>query len=1300
MTLENAMMNTDRNNRKRKFLANLETLDPRIVLDSATAVWIGQVGSDFVGPWSELKPSLIQDIKIRLDGLPASRAVTKAIVQGFGADRWEYGGPEGSWLVRFDRTAGATSADLYFEPARQENGREFSVGLTYDDGRFEEVYFPGGFADPNLRMPGQGVSAAWLGAAASVDLTRPSAAVGPDGITDLQIRVDKLDAARTLEAIDLVDASGEWVASWGNNPSRVGTLEFSPEATRTAGVLTFSRPGRDMVGPLTVQIRYRDGSQDSTSVALGQTATAPVNLPPTLTFRTSVASARWLGQVVTDPVRPGWVRIEVADLPTASVSAWQINDSHGQTWLWTLSGQGSPWAAVPETKPMAAVRDASGKWTLEFDARWDQTGKTLSVMAAADSGSFYRVEVAGSSVDTTRRTAAPATTEILAAPGANLQSLVDNYGTVWLGDGVYRLTEPLVLKRPVKIVGSPAAVLQFAQPAGSAGWSTVIRLAAGNTVLSGFRVRFDGLVKWLPNVRYGPAIIGSPDNYDNLLGRTGPMTGIVIENLDIAAPAANFANEETPRTIRLIDDVSGRISGNAIFGGLVELTGGPWQVTSNKIEGTPAGSFSYDAFAFHDVKGLELTGNVARRGVSSGPIMRFAVINGDSRDIVMTRNVVEGMGARFGDDPWIQELNAHEVILTEAYHVSFEGSLLGVDGSRRIARVPRTLGRDYRPGDTLAVLTGSDAGAYRTVTAVIDGTTLLLDAALPQWVGPGTVVSVNRGISNLTIRDNEIDQTARPQSRALVLVGNLYGTTVTGNRVTGGFRGFQVTAYPSETPRDWGWTRNVVFGSELTGNEFADVLWFNQIGVSHSASARANFGHVYLTGSVTGNVFRWSERFLIESIWQEPGQVDRVLPGLELGEGGTWDDNEFRVSFGRNFIDLPAGWANRPAVWIRSGTVNGRAANGDLLLLDPVERLTAPEGLALSNDTGASSTDMLTNDARLRFMAKPGLTYQYRNSGSASWLPVSDPANFLPAGLADGPVTVEVRALSSSGSAGPAASLQFVLDRVAPAALTGLVRNGPVSVAWSPSRSTDVTAQEIRLTNSAHTEQRTVGASVVDTPLERWRIGTNRVEAIAIDLAGNRSGAVAADFQYGPSGTWGGQDGSDFASLTTALQPDGKQDVRLDISGLPYGTAVASLTVSAFGGGEWAWPTAQGRQFAARWAATAGTLSGRIYFQTNRRETGRPFFVTLRFADGTSSSFWMSGGTADPNLPATAGGGSNVRASQLVIAGASVAKSGSTAKAPATRSSVRVAPTPVKRPARPKVSLSGNIVRSVARKGG
>ena len=117
---------------------------------------------------------------------------------------------------------------------------------------FQEIYFPGGTADPNLKVAGQGVQATWMGSSAGVDLTTPSATIGPDGITDLQISLTQLDPLKSVKAVDVVDANNVWIASYGLNPSRVGTAELSrnpsaPEAgskSETPSCVPVDRPLR------------------------------------------------------------------------------------------------------------------------------------------------------------------------------------------------------------------------------------------------------------------------------------------------------------------------------------------------------------------------------------------------------------------------------------------------------------------------------------------------------------------------------------------------------------------------------------------------------------------------------------------------------------------------------------------------------------------------------------------------------------------------------------------------------------------------------------------------------------------------------------------------------------------------------------------------------------------------------------------------------------------------------------------------------------------------------------------------
>ncbi|MCY2933892.1 MAG: hypothetical protein NT172_06955 [Planctomycetota bacterium] len=1220
----------------RKLHLEIESLENREVLATPSATWIGQTGIDLVGPWSELKPSTIQDISVQLGSLPTDRSISKAVIQGHGADRWEYGGPAGSWLVDLQRAPGSANASLFFEPARLETGREFSVGLTFDDGSFQEIYFPGGFADPNLKVAGQGLQATWLGSSAGVDLTTPSAAIGPDGITDLQISLTQLDTSKSIKAVDLVDANNIWIASYGLNPSRVGTAQLSQnQATPSQATLTFSAPNRPIAGPLTIQVTYSNDSKDSATCALGSIATNPATISPDVTFTPSLATASWLGQVVTAPDRPGWERITVSNLPVRGISAWQLNDPSGQTWLWTISGQGSPWTPIPDTRSLIASQDLSGNWTLEFDSRWDLAGSALNLLAASNDGSVFSIDLMGGAVNLDLRSPAPDLTEIVTAPGTDLQDLVNRFGTVRLSDGIYKLTQPLILKKPIQLIGSPQSILQFSQPADSTGWTSAIKLAAGNILLSGFQVQFDGTIHWLDNIRYGPAVIGTPDNYDIALGRIGPMPNIVVDGLNIQGPKPNSANEEAPRLMRLIGDVSGQICHNTLFGGLIEVVGGPWSITANTQTGTWPGAFNYDVIAAHDTHGLSITDNIIAPIAASGTLFRFLVVNGRSNHVNVINNQVTGLGAKFSDPPEIQSVNAHEVVLTEAYHVDYEGLLLGLDSTRRQIRVGAALGLGYQPGDQIAILDGSAAGSYSTIQAVINTTTLLLDKPLPTSVNVGTAISINKGIDRLNFSGNTIDQTNRPQSLGMVFVGNLYGLNISNNTIIGGLRGLQVIAYPSETPLEWGWTRNVVQGLTMTGNRFADVLWFNQVAVSHSSFARANYGRLYLTGEISSNTFQWSDRFLRQQIGQLPTDSNLLLPALQIGEQGIWDDHESSLKLGNNYLDLPTGWLNRPALWTQSGTVNGLSATGQLLNLSLVPKLLAPVGLALVNDTGISASDGLTNDARLRFNAAPGVMYEYRTNKAATWQPIASPSqSWSPFGLVQGLNQIEVRAYDATNLPGPSAIFTFQLDTVAPDSPSGLVQKSFVLAGWNAPATPDITTITASLTNSYSTETQTLAPNALGTIFNQWAIGPNKIEVYATDAAGNRSASTSATWNYFPSGTWGGQDGSDFAGLFNTLKPDGKQDIRLNIQGLPFNTAPSSIIISAFGGSTWAWTSTPTRAFAAYWQPSSSGRSGSLYFQTNRREIGRPFNITITFKDGSTQNFWIQGGQADPNLHA------------------------------------------------------------------
>src|SRR5689334_18378165 len=81
-----------------------------------TARWLGQDGADRVGPRSDPGPSDVQDIHIRLDGLPPGRAVKHLVIRGQGGDEWQFNGPYGPYRAELVREPRSPRADLYLEP--------------------------------------------------------------------------------------------------------------------------------------------------------------------------------------------------------------------------------------------------------------------------------------------------------------------------------------------------------------------------------------------------------------------------------------------------------------------------------------------------------------------------------------------------------------------------------------------------------------------------------------------------------------------------------------------------------------------------------------------------------------------------------------------------------------------------------------------------------------------------------------------------------------------------------------------------------------------------------------------------------------------------------------------------------------------------------------------------------------------------------------------------------------------------------------------------------------------------------
>ncbi len=201
----------------------------------------------------------------------------------------------------------------------------------------------------------------------------------------------------------------------------------------------------------------------------------------------------------------------------------------------------------------------------------------------------------GGAVNLGLRGPTTSSTVALAYPGDNLNALANAYGTVRLTPGIYPMSQPLVLNNPVTITAEPGVTILFAQPANATPWTAAIKILASNTTLNGFAVRFAGPIQWNQNVSFGPAVIGTRDEFD--AWSADPLVNETLTNLDLVAPPASSSWEQATELIRVVSAANGTISNNILNGGSTRFMGGPWTITDNHYTGTPENEYSLGVFA-------------------------------------------------------------------------------------------------------------------------------------------------------------------------------------------------------------------------------------------------------------------------------------------------------------------------------------------------------------------------------------------------------------------------------------------------------------------------------------------------------------------------------------------------------------------------------------------------------------------------------------------------------------------------------------------------------------------------------
>lgn len=1192
-----------RSHSRRRF-PRFEALEGRLALSGLSGTWLGQDGQDLVGGSSQVGGNGIQDMHVRVDGLTPGVAVEAVRVEGLGGGTWQSGGATGEWAAVFLRTS-PTSGSVFFEPYQVESGRSFQVTVRYVGGAVETCMVAGGVADPRLRLVANTLQVNWSGQDGS-DLTGLGPSVGPDGHQDVRLRLANLAPGMGIESVRVDGALGV-VWQSGLNHQAVNNAEVVRSASDLTRADVYFSPDRDLIGQaLTVEVVYTSGMVDSGQVVASATdPDLPTPLPAPLPTRSGDVSGQWVGQDGADLIGPGAVRITLAGLaPGRTVVAAIVSDEAGATWSWKARAEIAV-ATDAFTRPLDFRRDGNGG-ELSFLPVRDESGGPLSLRLHYEDGSMSLTTIAGGPVDLARLVPRPASTSVTAQPGDDLQELADRFGTVRLSAGEYVLTRPLILSQAITITADAGATLVFSQGAAEPAWTAAIKVHAGNTTLDGFAVRFRGPVRWNWDVSYGPAVIGTTDEFDG--PRWGPpLVDVVLTRLDLRVPPASSGTwERAPGLARLTGAESGRLENSVLVGGMIEFANGPWRFVSNDYQGTVAGTFADAVFAGHHTHDLLISENRIAPRSGAGKTWRFLVLTGSGFNDVIEANTVVGVGPR--DDDAIPQMNAPEIILTESYRIKFEGLPSTISADRLIVQVTAPQGEAPRPGDGLAVLSGGGAGQWRRIVQVLDARTYVLDAPLPAGAG---AISIASGFVNQVFRRNTIDARGSSTAADLVLVGNHFGLTVEGNRVEGGRTGLRLVASAAEAPTFWGWTHSPSVGVVVANNVFDAAAEAALIGVEHNSYTKAGKGRVYLSARVSDNTF---------GVQGGGEDVALVLGGL-----GSIDPDEAAIAFEGNRSATASARVAVPAA-----RVNGQPLVDGTLTLT-AGALSAPTGLRLESDTGVSATDRLTNESRLTFETVAGAAgYVYRVGADGPLVPIGTATSFQPVGLASsGRYTITVQAVDPSGTRGEAAELTIDLDLSPPPAVSGLEAPGDGRITFNAVGPDATYAYRVGTAG----EFVAIGTSTSFVPA--GPLPESALVAVrAIDAAGNAGPEASVVFDPEMSeltARWVGQDGRDYVGPNTLGRPDGSQDIHLVLGNLRANRAIVAVTISGLGGGVWSSTAANGA-WRARVVHAARTRTADLYIQPYQEEEGRPFRIEVRYDDGVVASTWVQGGKASPNV--------------------------------------------------------------------
>ena len=866
--------------------------------------WVGQDGHDYVGPNNRLEPSEIQDMHLVLSGLDPQREISFVdVTTGQGGDQWQYNARSFAWKAELKRPMGSRSADLFLEPGHVEAPRNYHILFRYDNGTTHEFDVRGRKVSRSLRMPGAALQARWMGQEKQ-DRVGSGPSVGPDGVADVRIR---LTAVSTRVPVKAMRVEGPGAMKWesGSNPELLPSAEYWPDPEKPGEGDLFFQPDRDLKEQkLKVLVLYANKTLDAAMVASGR-CDPKLQIPESPLPRISElsATARWVGQDGQNMTGTGDVHVRLSRLarPPAIAAAVLTDSVHG-TWVYRGSDRIKLNVSQGDITGPLAIRPGAdrGSFDVFFAPYRDLARSTLTLRLIDPDGRMSVARFDGGTCDPGRCAPRPAETRVEAKPGDDLNALVNQYGTVSLAEGTYRLLRPLVLNRPVTLTSAGKATLLFAQAATDAPWTAAIKIHCGQTTCNGFAVRFEGPIRWDQEVSYGPAVIGTTDNKDQ--AHPELKVNIVLTRLDLEIPPAADPSKwiDALRLIRLTNARGGMIAGNILRGGPIEFFDGPWQLLNNDFRGTPPGTISHGIFVGHGTYDALVRGNRAKPVQPDGKTWRFLVLTHRGSGDRVEENIIEDIGSREGDT--IPSSNEPEIILTEAYHLTYEGRIAALSADGRLMRIYRPQGQETATGDVVSLLTGPAAGQFRRIAQIID--TGDLPGGSPYSQGH------RGGLDCPRLRRRELPEEpdrhpGRPEVRRHGAGRQPLRHPSDRQPSAGRRNSIRFAACPTETPVVWGWSHAPFLGAVIEDNILEDAAGGTILGVEHSArDIKSNKGRTYMTIALNRNVVRWTEPFLQR--YASSG-AKALPPGLILGHLPSHDPEEFVVQAAGNRLEAPAG---------------------------------------------------------------------------------------------------------------------------------------------------------------------------------------------------------------------------------------------------------------------------------------------------------------------------------------------------------------------------------------------------------